>query len=84
MYGGQTNLLGGEFWNEGSLGDVECKSASSAAHIYGKPITSAEAFTAGFKLVCPAKRAYVCTYWKFFTTKETGSLHQSFLINPLF
>ena len=46
MYGGQTNLLSGEFWNEGSLGNVECKSASSAAHIYGKPITSAEAFTA--------------------------------------
>ena len=46
MYGGQTNLVSGEFWNEGSLGNVECKSASSAAHIYGKPITSAEAFTA--------------------------------------
>jgi len=49
MYGGQTDLVGGEFWNEGSLGDIECKSASAAAHIYGKPITSAEAFTAGFK-----------------------------------
>ncbi len=31
----------------GSLGDIECKSGSSAAHMYGKPITSAEAFTAG-------------------------------------
>jgi len=46
MYGGQTNLVSGEFWNEGTLGNIECKSASSAAHIYGKPITSAEAFTA--------------------------------------
>ncbi len=46
MYGGQSNLVGGEFWNEGTLGDIECKSASSAAHIYGKPIVSAEAFTA--------------------------------------
>jgi hypothetical protein len=46
MYGGQTNLVSGEFWNEGSLGNIECKSASSAAHIYGKPRTSAEAFTA--------------------------------------
>ena len=46
MYGGQSDLVGGEFWNEGSLGDVECKSGSSAAHMYGKPITSAEAFTA--------------------------------------
>ncbi len=45
MYGGQSDLVGGEFWNEGSLGDIECKSASSAAHIYGKPVTSAESFT---------------------------------------
>ncbi len=46
MYGGQTDLVSGEFWNEGALGNIECKSASSAAHIYGKPIISAEAFTA--------------------------------------
>ena len=49
MYGGQSNLVGGEFWNEGTLGNIECKSASSAAHIYGKPLTSAEAFTASGK-----------------------------------
>lgn len=47
MYGGQSDLVSGEFWNEGELGNIECKAASSAAHIYGKPITSAEAFTAG-------------------------------------
>jgi hypothetical protein len=46
MYGGQSDLVSGEFWNEGELGNIECKSASSAAHIYGKPVTSAEAFTA--------------------------------------
>lgn len=46
MYGGQSDLVSGEFWNEGTLGDIECKSASSAAHIYGKPRVSAEAFTA--------------------------------------
>lgn len=49
MYGGQSNLVGGEFWNEGELGNIECKSGSSAAHIYGKPVTSAEAFTASQK-----------------------------------
>ncbi len=49
MYGGQSDLISGEYWNEGTLGDYECKSASSAAHIYGKPITSAEAFTASRK-----------------------------------
>ncbi|MEN8227389.1 MAG: glycosyl hydrolase [Bacteroidota bacterium] len=46
MYGGQSDLVAGEFWNEGSLGNIECKAASSAAHMYGKPFTSAEAFTA--------------------------------------
>ncbi|MDF1573495.1 MAG: glycosyl hydrolase [Bacteroidales bacterium] len=49
MYGGQSDLISGEFWNEGELGNIECKSASSAAHIYGKPVTYAEAYTAGFK-----------------------------------
>jgi len=49
MYGGQSNLVAGEFWNEGTLGNIECKSGSSAAHIYGKPVTSAEAFTASGK-----------------------------------
>lgn len=46
MYGGQSDLVSGEFWNEGTLGNIECKAASSAAHIYGKPMVSAEAFTA--------------------------------------
>lgn len=46
MYGGQSDLVSGEYWNEGTLGNIECKTASSAAHMYGKPITSAEAFTA--------------------------------------
>ncbi|MDD4144192.1 MAG: glycosyl hydrolase, partial [Prolixibacteraceae bacterium] len=46
MYGGQADFVSGEFWNEGTLGDIECKAASSAAHIYGKRTTSAECFTA--------------------------------------
>lgn len=46
IYGGQSNLVSGEFWTEGELGNIECKAASSAAHIYGKPRTSAESFTA--------------------------------------
>ena len=46
-YGGQSDEVSGEFWNEGELGNIECRSASSAAHIYGKTIVSAESFTAG-------------------------------------
>lgn len=49
QYGGQSDLVAGEFWNEGRLGDTECKSASSAAHIYGQPRVSAEVFTAAWR-----------------------------------
>ncbi|EDM37703.1 glycoside hydrolase family 2, sugar binding protein [Pedobacter sp. BAL39] len=46
QYGGQSDEVGGEFWSEGDLGDIENKAASSAAHIYGKNKVSAESFTA--------------------------------------
>ncbi|AUS06290.1 glycosyl hydrolase [Pseudotamlana carrageenivorans] len=52
MYGGQSDLISGEFWNEGTLGNIECKASSSTAHTYGKPVTSAEAFTS-------SRRAYL-------------------------
>ena len=47
QYGGQSDEIGGEFWSEGSLGDVENRAASSCAHIYGKNKVWAESFTAG-------------------------------------
>ncbi len=47
QYGGQSDEIGGEFWNEGELGNIENRAASSAAHIYGKTKVSAESFTAG-------------------------------------
>lgn len=50
-YGGASHQVGGEFWltdrNRRSY-TVECRAASSAAHIYGKNLVSAEAFTASF------------------------------------
>lgn len=49
MYGGQSDIVAGEFWNEGRLGDTECKAASSAANIYGQPFTSGEVFTAAWR-----------------------------------
>ncbi len=49
QYGGQSDEIGGEFWAEGNLGDIENKAASSSAHIYGKTKVSAESFTAGFQ-----------------------------------
>jgi len=45
MYGGQSNEIAGEFWTEGTLGNVECRAASSAAHTYGVNRVYAESYT---------------------------------------
>ena len=47
LYGGNCDEVGGEFWESGSLGTVELRDASSAAHIYGKNQVFAEAWTGG-------------------------------------
>lgn len=47
MYGGQSDQIAGEFWSEGSLGDIENRAASSCGHIYGKDRIWAESCTAG-------------------------------------
>jgi len=47
QYGGQSDEVSGEFWSEGSLGDIENRAASSCAHIYGKTKVWAESFTSG-------------------------------------
>lgn len=45
QYGGQSDEISGEFWNEGTLGDIENRAASSCGHIYGKKRVWAESFT---------------------------------------
>lgn len=47
QYGGQSDEVGGEFWSEGTLGDIENRAASSVAHTYGKNKVSSESFTCG-------------------------------------
>lgn len=47
MYGGQSDEIGGEYWSEGELGDIENRAATSAGHIYGKTKISAESNTSG-------------------------------------
>ena len=49
QYGGQSDEIGGEFWSEGKLGNIENRAASSCAHIYGKTKVSSESFTCGGK-----------------------------------
>ena len=50
QYGGRADHIAGEFWATGDLGPIEVRGASSAAHIYGKPLVSAEAFTSASRL----------------------------------
>ena len=45
MYGGQSDEIGGEFWSERDLGDIENRAATSCGHIYGKNKISAESNT---------------------------------------
>lgn len=47
QYGGQSDEISGEFWSEGSLGDIENRAASSCGHIYGKSKIWAESSTCG-------------------------------------
>jgi hypothetical protein len=49
QYGGQADQVSGEFWATGDLGSIELRAASSCAHLYGKPMVSAEAFTSVLK-----------------------------------
>ncbi len=57
QYGGQSDAVAGEFWNEmlgppgkqWDLGAIEVKAAASSAHIYGKTKVSVEAFTSSGK-----------------------------------
>ena len=57
MYGGQSDEVAGEFWSEGSLGDIENRAASSCAHIYGKRKVWAESCNAA-PCVHPAAGRY--------------------------
>lgn len=46
LYGGQSDEIAGEYWSEGTLGDIENRAASSCGHIYGKSKIWAESCTA--------------------------------------
>jgi hypothetical protein len=52
VYGGHSDEVGGEFWfqHRQNLGNIECRAASSTAHIYGKRRVFAEAFTSRLRL----------------------------------
>jgi hypothetical protein len=47
QYGGQSDEVGGEFWDNGGTNRYENRVAASCANIYGKKKVSAESFTSG-------------------------------------
>ncbi|MEI6647905.1 MAG: glycosyl hydrolase, partial [bacterium] len=47
QYGGQSDDISGEYWLWGTLGNIECRLATSCGNTYGKDRVSAEAFTSG-------------------------------------
>ncbi|MDR0385197.1 MAG: glycoside hydrolase family 2 [Prevotellaceae bacterium] len=47
QYGGQSDEVGGEFWDGGGTNRYENRVAASCAHIYGKNKVYAESFTSG-------------------------------------
>lgn len=82
QYGGQSDEIGGEFWSEGELGDIENRAASSAAHIYGKNKVSAESFTAGGKSYARYPAQMKQRGDRFFTEGINNTLLHLFIQQP--
>ncbi len=82
MYGGQSDEIGGEFWSEGDLGNIENRAASSAAHIYGKTKVSAESFTAGGKTFARYPEMMKQRGDRFFTEGINNTLLHLFIEQP--
>ncbi len=82
QYGGQSDEIGGEFWSEGELGNIENRAASSAAHIYGKNKVSAESFTAGGKTYARYPALMKQRGDRFFTEGINNTLLHVFIQQP--
>jgi len=82
QYGGQSDEIGGEFWSEGSLGDIENRAASSCAHIYGKAKVSAESFTCGGKAYSRYPATMKQRGDRFFTEGINNTLLHLFIQQP--
>jgi len=82
QYGGQSDEVGGEFWSEGSLGDIENRAASSVAHIYGKNKVSAESFTCGGSEFSRSPRNMKLRGDKFFTEGINNTLLHVYISQP--
>ncbi|RVU02445.1 glycoside hydrolase family 2 [Mucilaginibacter limnophilus] len=82
QYGGQSDEIGGEFWTEGDLGNIENRAASSAAHIYGKTKVSAESFTAGGAAFVRYPAMFKARGDRFFTEGINNTLLHVYIHQP--
>lgn len=82
QYGGQSDEVGGEFWSEGELGNIENRAASSSAHIYGKTKVSAESFTSAGKTYARYPALLKPRGDRFFTEGINNSLLHVFITSP--
>ncbi len=82
QYGGQSDEIGGEFWSEGDLGNIENRAASSSAHIYGKIKVSAESFTCGGKAYSRHPASMKPRGDRFFTEGINNTLLHVFIEQP--
>lgn len=82
MYGGQCDEVSGEFWGEGSLGNIENRSASSVAHTYGKGQCWAESFTCGGKEYSRTPRMMKQRGDRFFTEGINATLLHLMIAQP--
>jgi hypothetical protein len=82
QYGGQSDEVGGEFWSEGELGNIENRAASSSAHIYGKNKVSAESFTSAGRTYARYPALLKPRGDRFFTEGINNTLLHVFITSP--
>lgn len=82
MYGGQSDHIAGEFWSEGTLGDIENRAASSCGHIYGKRKIWAESCTSGGPAFSRYPRVMKQRVDRFFTEGINSSLLHLYIQQP--
>ena len=75
QYGGSCDEVSAEFWVGRSHGSIELRDASSSAHIYGKPVIWAEAFTGGPQFVNTPRELKTCGDWAFCEGVNQYTLH---------
>ena len=82
MYGGQSDQVSGEFWSEGTLGDIENRAASSCGHIYGKRQIWAESCTSGGPAFSRYPRMMKQRVDRFFTEGINSTLLHLYIQQP--